>query len=63
MQERLDSFHIIFSLFRFAIILEGIAGRARAGNAAASNAATVGDLSIAYARRATEILSAGYHPR
>jgi aminoglycoside phosphotransferase (APT) family kinase protein len=49
-------FHLVFSLFRFAVILEGIAGRARAGNAAAENAAEVGDLSVAFARRATEII-------
>ena len=38
------------------VILEGIAGRAKAGNAAAENAAQVGDLSVAYARRAAELI-------
>jgi aminoglycoside phosphotransferase (APT) family kinase protein len=51
-------FHLIFSLFRFGVILEGIAARAKAGNAAASNAAEVGDLSVAFARRAVELIEA-----
>jgi aminoglycoside phosphotransferase (APT) family kinase protein len=51
-----EVFHLVFSLFRFAVILEGIAGRAKAGNAAAENAAQVGDLSVAYARRAVELI-------
>jgi hypothetical protein len=38
------------------VILEGIAGRAKAGNAAAENAAQVGNLSVAYARRAAELI-------
>ena len=44
-------FHVAFSMFRFAVIFEGIAARARAGTAAGSNAGTVGDLSLAFARR------------
>jgi aminoglycoside phosphotransferase (APT) family kinase protein len=32
-EARVEPFHIIFSLFRFAVILEGIAARAKAGNA------------------------------
>jgi aminoglycoside phosphotransferase (APT) family kinase protein len=51
-----EVFHLVFSLFRFAVILEGIAGRAKAGNAAAENAAQVGNLSVAYARRAAELI-------
>ena len=38
-------------MFRFAVIFEGIAARARAGNAASADAAAVGELSIAFARR------------
>lgn len=38
------------------MILEEIAGRAKAGNAAAENAAEVGDLSVAIARRAAELI-------
>lgn len=56
---RLDgmkSFHLVFSLFRFAVILEGIAARARAGNAAAHNAAQVGAQAAAFARTATELI-------
>ena len=51
-----ETFHLVFSLFRFAVILEGIAARAKAGNAAAENAAQVGDLSVAFARRAVELI-------
>jgi aminoglycoside phosphotransferase (APT) family kinase protein len=53
--ERVEPFHLVFSLFRFAVILEGIAARARAGNAAGENAGAVGELSVAFARRAVEI--------
>jgi aminoglycoside phosphotransferase (APT) family kinase protein len=45
-------FHLAFSMFRFAVIFEGIAARARAGIAAAADAEEVGKLSIVYARRA-----------
>ena len=54
-----ETFHLVFSLFRFAVILEGIAARAKAGNAAAENAAQVGDLSVAFARRAVELINTG----
>ncbi|QCI67871.1 phosphotransferase family protein [Phreatobacter stygius] len=53
-----ETFHLVFSLFRFAVILEGIAARAKAGNAAASNAAEVGDLSASFAGRAVELIEA-----
>lgn len=56
-EARVEPFHIIFSLFRFAVILEGIAARAKAGNAAAENAGAVGRLSVAYARYAAELLA------
>ena len=49
-------FHHAFALFRFALIMEGIAARARAGNAAAENAAEVGELSRAFARRAVALI-------
>jgi aminoglycoside phosphotransferase (APT) family kinase protein len=55
--QRLAPFHTSFALFRFAVIFEGIAARARAGSAAAENAAEVGELSAVFARRAVEILS------
>jgi aminoglycoside phosphotransferase (APT) family kinase protein len=57
-KQRLAPFHTAFALFRFAVIFEGIAARARSGSAAAENAAEVGELSAVFARRAVEILSA-----
>ncbi|MBW8270428.1 phosphotransferase family protein [Caldovatus aquaticus] len=53
------TFHIAFALFRFAVIFEGIAARARAGTAAAADAAEVGDLSMAFARIGVETIEAG----
>lgn len=51
-------FHFAFALFRFAVIFEGIALRARQGNAAADNAAEVAHLSAAFAKRAVEVVNA-----
>jgi aminoglycoside phosphotransferase (APT) family kinase protein len=51
-------FHVAFALFRFAVIFEGIAARARAGTAAAADAAEVGELSPAFARRGVEATGA-----
>ena len=51
-------FHIAFALFRFAVIFEGIAARAAAGNAASDDAADAGKLGPAFARRAVEIAGA-----
>ncbi len=51
-----SAFHLVFSLFRLAIIFEGIAARARGGSAASENAAEVGELSSAFARRAVELI-------
>ena len=48
-------FHYAFSLFRFAVIFEGIAARASAGTAASENAEEVGALGAVFARRAVEI--------
>ena len=53
---RATPFHFAFSMFRFSVILEGIAVRARAGNAAADNAKAVGDMSLIFARRAVETI-------
>ena len=50
----LTAFHEAFASFRMAVILEGIAVRARTGNAAAKDATEVGGLSAAFARRAVE---------
>ena len=49
-------FHLAFSLFRFAVILEGIAARARSGIAAATDAVQVGAQSAAFARRAVGVI-------
>ena len=49
-------FHWAFALMRWAVIFEGIAARAQRGNAAASNAAEVGALSVAMARRGLEAI-------
>jgi aminoglycoside phosphotransferase (APT) family kinase protein len=53
---RLTTFHLAFALFRWAVIFEGIAARAKAGNAAAENAAETGRLAAAFARRAAELV-------
>src|SRR3990167_9455438 len=50
-------FHHAFSLFRFAVILEGIAARAKAGNAAGEDAVAIGRLSGRFARYAAEIVA------
>nr|WP_210341783.1 phosphotransferase family protein [Rhizobium setariae] len=52
----LQRFHVAFALFRFAVIFIGIADRARAGNAAAANAADVAPLAERFARRALEVI-------
>ena len=52
-------FHRVFALFRFAVIFEGIAARARNGNAASEGAERVGRLSENYARRAVELITSG----
>jgi aminoglycoside phosphotransferase (APT) family kinase protein len=54
---RVERFHLAFAMFRFAVIFEGIAARARAGTAAAANAAAVGDLSLAFARHGVALLA------
>lgn len=54
--DRMRPFHLAFALFRCAVIFEGIAARARSGNAAAANAETVGQLGGVLARRAVSLL-------
>jgi aminoglycoside phosphotransferase (APT) family kinase protein len=51
-------FHVAFALFRFAVIFEGIAARAAAGNAASDDAAETGSLASAFANRAAELVGA-----
>jgi aminoglycoside phosphotransferase (APT) family kinase protein len=55
----LEPFHVAFSLFRFAVIFEGIAARAAAGNAAADDAGEAGKLAPVFARRACEVVGLG----
>ena len=49
-------FHFAFALFRMAVIFQGIAARAASGNAVSDNAAEVGSLALALARRAVEFI-------
>ncbi|WP_332686172.1 phosphotransferase family protein [Bosea sp. (in: a-proteobacteria)] len=49
-------FHLAFSLFRFAVILDGIAARAKTGNAAAENAVAVGAMAESFALRAQTVI-------
>jgi aminoglycoside phosphotransferase (APT) family kinase protein len=49
-----EPFHFAFSLFRLAVIFEGIAARARQGTASAGNASEVGGLAGRFARLAVE---------
>ncbi|VXC94886.1 Aminoglycoside phosphotransferase (APT) family kinase protein [Bosea sp. 127] len=49
-------FHLAFSLFRFAVILDGIAARAKTGNAAAENAVAVGAMAESFAHRADALI-------
>jgi aminoglycoside phosphotransferase (APT) family kinase protein len=58
---RLAPFHIAFALFRFAVVFEGIAARAQAGNAAGQNAGDLAPLAQAFAERALEVLDARPH--
>ena len=51
-----EVFHFAFALFRMAVIFEGIAGRARNGNATSTDAAGVGVLGRAFAQRGIELL-------
>jgi aminoglycoside phosphotransferase (APT) family kinase protein len=53
--ESLQPFHLAFSMFRFAVILEGVAARSRAGNAASADAAEVGAQAAAFARVAVQV--------
>jgi aminoglycoside phosphotransferase (APT) family kinase protein len=53
---RLGAFHMAFALFRWAVIFEGIAARARGGNASADNAGETGRLAAAFAARAVALV-------
>lgn len=53
---KMTSFHMAFALFRWSVIFEGIAARAKAGNAASQDAAKTGALSAAFAKRAADLI-------
>ena len=55
-RDGITPFHLAFALFRLAVILEGVLARARAGNAASSEAEQVGSLGLALADRAWELV-------
>lgn len=59
--QRASTFHMAFALMRWAVIFEGIAARARSGNASSDNAAEVGPLSRAFARRGLETIHSAVH--
>ena len=59
--QQAQPFHWAFAFMRWSIIFEGIAARAAAGNAASSNAAEVGRLGPALARRGLEALESRTH--
>lgn len=53
---RISAFDLVLALFRNAVIFEGIAARALAGNATSADAHKVGSLASVFARRAVELL-------
>ncbi|ETX29069.1 phosphotransferase family protein [Roseivivax isoporae] len=52
----LTPFHVAFALYRFAVIFIGIADRARAGNAASAEAASLAPLAERFAIRALQVI-------
>ncbi len=58
-QLRMTSFHMVFALFRFAVIFEGIAARAKAGNAAGSDTRAAPLISSSLAQHAVALLDRG----
>jgi len=53
---RMAPFHMAFALFRWSMIFEGIAARAKAGTAADGNAGETGGLAAAFAARAVALI-------
>ena len=53
---RLTPFHMAFGLFRWSVIFEGIAARAKAGNASSDDAEANGRLAAVFARRAVALI-------
>ena len=56
----LKPFHVAFAMFRLAAILEGVLARAKAGNAAAADAETIGALGSLFAERGWDIAQKGF---
>jgi aminoglycoside phosphotransferase (APT) family kinase protein len=56
-RDRLTRFHLAFALFRNAVIFEGIADRARRGNAASPDAEAVGRIAPILAERGAALIS------
>lgn len=54
---RLSRFHMAFALFRWSMIFEGIAARAKNGTASASDAGSVGGLAASFAARAAAFIA------
>lgn len=54
--DRLTRFHLVFALFRIAVIFEGIADRARRGNAASPDAEAVGRIAPILAERGAALI-------
>ncbi len=52
----MTNFHTAFALFRWAVIFEGIAARARVGNATGENASETGRLAGVFAKRAADLI-------
>jgi aminoglycoside phosphotransferase (APT) family kinase protein len=57
--DTITPFHLAFSLFRIAVILEGVLARGKAGNASSDEALSVGDRGIALAERGWELARGG----
>jgi aminoglycoside phosphotransferase (APT) family kinase protein len=57
--DAITPFHLAFSLFRLAVILEGVIARGRKGNASSADATTHGDRALLLAERGWEIARGG----
>lgn len=58
----LTTFHMVFALFRFAVIWVGIADRVRAGTAAGADAIRHGTMAERLARRGVEVIEGAHRP-
>ncbi|MGU3495427.1 phosphotransferase family protein [Xanthobacteraceae bacterium A53D] len=54
--QKLAPFHMAFALFRWSMIFEGIAARAKAGTASSSDAGATGHLAAVFAQRAVDVI-------